>query len=77
MRNKDYEQRIGFDENVDYSVVIAEYNKAVEEGNQEEAIRIINDQRGLINLCLKDHYQRVEIKGEDCKIINPKLKQYV
>lgn len=80
MRNKDYEQRIGFDESIDYCKILENYNKAAEEGNKEEALKIADEQGGIINLCLKVHIQRVEINGEPCKIRkidNYKINNYV
>lgn len=70
MRNKDLEKKIGFDESIDYCKILERYNKAVEEGNQAEAYKILDEQGGLFNLCAKVHIQRVDINGEPCKIKN-------
>ena len=42
----------------------------MEEGNQAEAYKILDEQGGLFNLCAKVHIQRVDINGEPCKVKN-------
>lgn len=54
----DFESKWGYNRNTDYNQVATEYNTLTEDGNREQAKRLLDLHGGKLALVMKREYQR-------------------